>query len=289
MAASPEKTWIGNTAVAIVSAAFLLAVAAFAITSKDAAVNPQTQFLLRIGAALGAAGLAATLPGFIELQMSPGKLFSLKAGGALAVFALIYVINPPAIVSQCEQNSTRECLCPGARHGVQACSATGTWGACNCGFLGFCEPGAVRACPCAQGKAVQSCTADGMWAKCECPDGQLQANAPRQAEGAQAVARGKAGPDLSGVWRNASDTIVFAATGSGMYQLSGTTALPGGLYQLSGRAQQTGDTVQINLVLYSMNTPVAQVQATMTLESDRNMTGALTTGYGTSVYQLVKQ
>lgn len=46
--------------------------------------------------ALSAAGVAAFIPGFFELKISA----LLRAGGAIAVFVLIYVRTPAQIVSQ---------------------------------------------------------------------------------------------------------------------------------------------------------------------------------------------
>jgi hypothetical protein len=44
---------------------------------------------------LAAAGLAAMIPGFISLSVSNW----LRAGGALAVFAVVYFYNPAALIS----------------------------------------------------------------------------------------------------------------------------------------------------------------------------------------------
>lgn len=44
---------------------------------------------------LAAAGVAAMIPGFISLSVSKW----LRAGGALAVFAVVYFYNPAALVS----------------------------------------------------------------------------------------------------------------------------------------------------------------------------------------------
>ena len=57
-----------------------------------------TQFqyvVFRIVLALAAAGVASMIPGFIEVQISN----VVRAGGALAVFVLVYFYNPAALVS----------------------------------------------------------------------------------------------------------------------------------------------------------------------------------------------
>jgi hypothetical protein len=50
--------------------------------------------IFRTVLALAAAGVAAMIPGFISLSISKW----LRAGGALAVFAVVYFYNPAALV-----------------------------------------------------------------------------------------------------------------------------------------------------------------------------------------------
>jgi hypothetical protein len=52
-------------------------------------------FVFRVVLALAAAGTAAMIPGFLQVQVSK----FLRAGGALAVFALVYLYNPASLVS----------------------------------------------------------------------------------------------------------------------------------------------------------------------------------------------
>ena len=58
--------------------------------------TPQQMFIFRVVLALAAAGAGAAIPGFFTLQ---GELLKLtfQAGGALALFVLVYVMNPPSI------------------------------------------------------------------------------------------------------------------------------------------------------------------------------------------------
>lgn len=60
--------------------------------------SPFQYLVFRITLALGAAGVAAMIPGFIEVQIGAW----LRAGGALAVFAIVYFYNPARLVT--EQN-----------------------------------------------------------------------------------------------------------------------------------------------------------------------------------------
>lgn len=54
------------------------------------------QFYLRIVIGLAAAGIAALIPGFFEIELSWLRN-TLRAGGAIGIFLLIYGFNPPAI------------------------------------------------------------------------------------------------------------------------------------------------------------------------------------------------
>jgi hypothetical protein len=54
-------------------------------------------FVFRIVLALAAAGVAALIPGFLNIE-SKTALYAVRAGGALGVFLLIYLVNPPALL-----------------------------------------------------------------------------------------------------------------------------------------------------------------------------------------------
>jgi hypothetical protein len=57
------------------------------------------EFVFRVVLSLAAAGIGASIPGFLNLHFDlPAG--SIEAGGALALFALSYAVNPPALVSQ---------------------------------------------------------------------------------------------------------------------------------------------------------------------------------------------
>lgn len=61
--------------------------------------NPTpAQFLFfRITIALAAGGIAAVIPGFLDLKLSFGKRLAITAGGALAVFVIVFFYNPAAL------------------------------------------------------------------------------------------------------------------------------------------------------------------------------------------------
>jgi len=54
-------------------------------------------WVFRVIMALGAACLGAVIPGFIEFNGKIGEIAT-RAGGALALFLVVYLMNPPAPV-----------------------------------------------------------------------------------------------------------------------------------------------------------------------------------------------
>lgn len=67
------------------------------------------QYLVfRIVLALAAAGVAAMIPGFLEVQLSQ----TLRAGGALGVFLVVYFYNPAAMVAHTKKSSNIELANP---------------------------------------------------------------------------------------------------------------------------------------------------------------------------------
>ena len=59
--------------------------------------NPTTTqwFVFRVVLALAAAGIGAVIPGLIIVNVSK----VVRAGGAIALFVLVYLLNPPQLVS----------------------------------------------------------------------------------------------------------------------------------------------------------------------------------------------
>jgi len=58
-------------------------------------LTPFQYTVFRVVLALAAAGVAAMIPGFLEVRVATW----LRAGGALAVFAVVYFYNPAALFS----------------------------------------------------------------------------------------------------------------------------------------------------------------------------------------------
>ncbi|WP_420319128.1 hypothetical protein [Ekhidna sp.] len=59
-------------------------------------LNPFSQWLLRVVISIAAAGVAVTISGLISVEISG----IVKAGGAIAVFVLVYLTNPPKLLNQ---------------------------------------------------------------------------------------------------------------------------------------------------------------------------------------------
>ncbi|MGA1861038.1 hypothetical protein VH569_34065 [Azospirillum sp. 11R-A] len=78
--------------------AFLTALLALVITFP----NPTAQQfeVFRIIIALAAGGVGAVIPGLLDLRMSLGTKVALRAGGALAVFAVVYFYSPARWIAE---------------------------------------------------------------------------------------------------------------------------------------------------------------------------------------------
>src|SRR5258708_6889470 len=73
--------------------AFLVTLFVVAISFPEP--NPFQYLVFRVILALAAAGSAAYIPGFIHVEIKP----AVRAGGALAVFVVVYFLNPAALVA----------------------------------------------------------------------------------------------------------------------------------------------------------------------------------------------
>ena len=65
--------------------------------------------VFRITLSLAAAGVAAMIPGFINLEINPNVGLLIRAGGAIAVFVLVYFYNPAQLTADgLEKSKQRE-------------------------------------------------------------------------------------------------------------------------------------------------------------------------------------
>ena len=78
-------------AIGVAFVATLLGIALFVPDPTDFQI-----FIFRVVLALGAGAVGALLPGFLEVRFRNW----LRAGGAIALFAIVYNINPPALIAQ---------------------------------------------------------------------------------------------------------------------------------------------------------------------------------------------
>jgi Na+/proline symporter len=57
--------------------------------------TPEQWFVFRVVLALAAAGFGAVIPGLIVVHVST----AIRAGGAIALFVVVYALNPPRLVA----------------------------------------------------------------------------------------------------------------------------------------------------------------------------------------------
>ena len=55
-------------------------------------------FIFRIVLALAASGIGAVVPGFLNIEWKEKHLPFIRAGGAITLFVIIYLLNPPALI-----------------------------------------------------------------------------------------------------------------------------------------------------------------------------------------------
>ena len=79
----------------VVGALFIVAVLYIVFASET--MTNQQFFVIRLVAALAAAGFAALLPGFLNIEMKLPTNVAVRGGGAIGVFLLVWFVNPPPI------------------------------------------------------------------------------------------------------------------------------------------------------------------------------------------------
>lgn len=87
-----SDTQIGVILAFVFGVVFVTALLALVIFIPNPTV-PQFE-VIRIILALAAGGVAAMIPGFLNLKLGVGTNLALRAGGALAVFAVVYFYSP---------------------------------------------------------------------------------------------------------------------------------------------------------------------------------------------------
>ena len=71
----------------------------FLLIRNEEIADPRLFFALRLVLSFGTAVLGATIPGFLSVGWSAGGL-TVRAGGALALFALTYLYTPDLVTKQ---------------------------------------------------------------------------------------------------------------------------------------------------------------------------------------------
>jgi tetratricopeptide (TPR) repeat protein len=72
-------------------------VLAYAGLRSQPITDPGQFFFLRVLASISAAGVAAVIPGMLNVQIGQGKLLAIRGAGALAVFVIVFLVNPPEV------------------------------------------------------------------------------------------------------------------------------------------------------------------------------------------------
>lgn len=66
--------------------------------------SPFASFVFRVVLAMAAAGVAALIPGFLQVNVPP----YIRAGGAIAVFVIVYWFNPPQLINPPSPDATMQ-------------------------------------------------------------------------------------------------------------------------------------------------------------------------------------
>lgn len=75
---------------------FVAALIILAIKFPDP--TPFQYNIFRIVLSLAASGVATTIPGFINIEVNPTTGFLIRAGGAIAVFVIVFFFNPAQLI-----------------------------------------------------------------------------------------------------------------------------------------------------------------------------------------------
>ena len=87
-----ETNWQQVTAVAL-GVLFILILLVIAVLVPDP--QPFSIFVFRVVLSLAAGGIGAVVPGYIQVNISRW----VRAGGAIALFVIVYAVNPPVLVT----------------------------------------------------------------------------------------------------------------------------------------------------------------------------------------------
>jgi hypothetical protein len=97
--AAPAPSLQFDRIAATVAALVVVGLAVFLLVRNQAIADPRLFFVLRVVLSFSAATLGATIPGFLTVRWS-GHGLAIRAGGAIALFALTFVYTPDLVVDQ---------------------------------------------------------------------------------------------------------------------------------------------------------------------------------------------
>ncbi len=92
----PGNTWekIAVFAFGVIFIGFMLGLAVFIPNPTGFQI-----FVFRVVLALAASGIGAVVPGLLHVEWKPRRLPYIRAGGAVALFVIVYSVNPPALIN----------------------------------------------------------------------------------------------------------------------------------------------------------------------------------------------
>ena len=103
-AATPTSMQFDRIA-ATFAALVIVGLVVFLLIRNETIADPRLFFALRLVLSFGTAVLGATIPGFLSVGWSAGGL-TVRAGGALALFALTYLYTPDLVPKQEDRGHT---------------------------------------------------------------------------------------------------------------------------------------------------------------------------------------
>jgi hypothetical protein len=87
------------------AALVIVGLVVFLLVRNEEIADPRLFYALRLVLSFGTAALGATIPGFLSVGWSAGGL-TIRAGGALALFALTYLYTPDLVTKQEQRGQT---------------------------------------------------------------------------------------------------------------------------------------------------------------------------------------
>jgi len=81
--------------IVLVSLGIVIITTALILSFQYSEPKPHQLIALRVILALGAACIASIIPGTVSIPGGPGVELGIRATGAIAIFVIVYKMNPP--------------------------------------------------------------------------------------------------------------------------------------------------------------------------------------------------